>query len=351
MSFARPLAIRALSLLGVLMAVLVLLVVSLGATGVSDKLLRAIVGEEVRGIRSGLAQTPGIDPDELENIVAARRKDLEESYGLDKAWWRRLPNTVFRVISLDLGEARTLKSTSGSRKVSDIVLDRLPNTALLLTTSLVITALIGLVMGVRMATKVGSKTDRILSYFSAISFAMPTWWMGILMILIFAFQLDLLPAGGMYGTPPPEGGFARFGDLLWHAILPVSTLVLVSIGPYMYSVRTMTMNVAQEDHVVIARAKGMPEGVVTRRHILRVAAPPIVTGLIFGLTSSLGGSILVETIFNWRGMGRLFFDAITGTPDEAVIVALTFVFTLMFVIARFILEVLYVILDPRVRYN
>ena len=350
MSFVRPLVIRAIALIGVLLVVLVLLVVSLGATGVSDKLLRAIVGEEVRGLRTSLAQTIR-DPQELERTVNARRQELESSYGLDNPWYRRLPSTVGRVLTLDLGEARTLKSFSGSRKVSDIVLERLPNTALLLTTSLVITAIIGLGVGVRMATNVGSKTDRFLSYFSAISFAMPAWWMGILMILIFAFQLGLLPAGGMYSTPPPEGSFSRFADLAKHAILPVITLVLVSVGPYLYSVRTMTMNVAQEDHVTLARAKGMPEGIVARRHILRVAAPPIVTGLILGLTGSLGGSILVETVFNWQGMGRLFFDALTGTPDEGVIVALTFVFTLMYVAARFLLEVLYVVLDPRVRYT
>ena len=202
-----------------------------------------------------------------------------------------------------------------------------------------------------MATNLGSKFDRVVSYFSAVSFAMPAWWMGILAILIFGFQLHLLPTGGMYGTPPPEGGILRFLDVLKHAILPVFTLVLVSVGPYIYSVRTMTINVAQEDHVTVARAKGMPEGIVTRRHILRVAAPPIVTGLILGLTGSLGGSILVETIFNWNGMGRLYFDAVTGTPDEAVIVALTFVFTLMYVVSRLVLEVMYVFLDPRVRYS
>jgi len=350
MSFVRPLAIRAVALIGVLIVVLVLLVISLGATGVSDKLLESVVGEEVRGLRVGLAETIR-DPQQLEDTLALRRQDLETSYGLDSPWYRRLPDTVLRVLTLDLGEARTMKSFSGSRKVSDIVLDRLPNSALLLTTSLVITAIIGLGVGVRMATKVGSKTDRLLSYFSAISFAMPAWWVGILMILIFAFKLGVLPAGGMYSTPPSENSFLRFLDLLKHSILPVLTLVLVSVGPYLYAVRTMTMNVAQEDHVMIARAKGMPEGIVARRHILRVAAPPIVTGLILGLTGSLGGSILIETVFNWQGMGRLFFDALSGTPDEGVIVALTFVFTLMYVAARFILEVLYVVLDPRVRYS
>lgn len=350
MTLVKPLAIRLATLVGVLFLVLVALVITLGATGFSERLLEAQVGEDLRGLRQSLSQTIR-DPAELEATLDIRRQQLVEFYDLDKIWIRRLPDTVSRVITLDLGEARSLKSFSGSRQVSDIVWDRLPNTALLLTTSLVITAVVGLGIGVKLATRVGSKIDRAVSYFSAVSFAMPAWWMGILMILIFAFKLDILPSGGMYSTPPPESGLPRFLDLLKHSILPVATLVLVSVGPYIYSVRTMTMNVAQQDHVAMARAKGMPESIVNRRHILRVAAPPIVTGLILGLAGSLGGSILVETIFNWQGMGRLYFDAVAGTPDENVIVALTFVFTLLYVGARFILDVLYLVLDPRVRYS
>ncbi len=350
MSFVRPLAIRGLTLLGVLVAVLVLLVISLGATGFSDRLLNAQVGEELRGLRVSLAQTIR-DPDELERTLEVQRQELEAFYGVDQRWYTRLPDTLFRVLALDLGEARTLRSSSGSPRVSDIILERLPNTVLLLTTAMIITAVVGLAVGARMAARAGSKLDRVISYFSAISFATPAWWIGILMILVFAFKLGILPAGGMYSTPPPEGGIGRTLDLLKHAILPVASLVLVSVGPYLYTVRTMTLNVAQEDHVTVARAKGLPEGVVIRRHILRVAAPPIVTGLILGLTGSLGGAILIETVFDWRGMGRLYFDAIAGTPDEAVIVALTFIFTLMYVVARMVLEVLYVVLDPRVRYS
>ena len=350
MSFFRPLVIRAVTLIGVLLVVLLLLVILLGATGVSDRLMRAVVGEELRGLRVGLAETVR-DPEELERTIGARRQELETFYGLDRSWYSRLPDMVLRVLTLDLGEARSLRSSSGSARVSDIILERLPNTALLLTTALSVTAIIGLGVGARMAAQVGSKLDRALSYFSATSYAVPAWWMGIMMILLFTFKLGLLPSGGMYSTPPPEGGILRFLDLLKHAILPVFTLVLVSVGPYLYSVRTMTLNIAQEDHVTVARAKGMPEGTVARRHILRVAAPPIVTGLILGFTGSLGGSILVETVFNWRGMGRLYFDAVSGTPDEAVIVALTFIFTLMYVAARFVLEVLYLLLDPRVRYS
>jgi peptide/nickel transport system permease protein len=350
MSLLRPLLARALSLFGVLLVVLFLLVISLGTTGFSDRMLGALIGEELRALRTTLAETVR-DPEAIEETLLVRRQELNALYGLDRPWYVRMPGMVLRVLRLDLGEARTLRSFSGSNRVADIILERLPNTIILLTTALAITAVIGITVGVWLSTRAGSAIDRAISYFAAVSYALPAWWTGILLILIFAFYLQLLPSGGMYSSPPPVGGFERFLDLAWHALLPIITLVLVSVGPYIYVVRTMTLGVAQEDHVTVARAKGLPDRMVERRHILRVAAPPIVTGLILGLAGSLGGSILVETVFNWQGMGRLYYEAMLGTPDEAMIVGLTFMFTLLYVIARLILEILYVLLDPRVRYD
>ena len=329
--------------------VLVMLVVALGATGFSDRILTAIVNQEMRGIREGLARTIR-DPEQLEQVLRTQREEREKFYSLDRPWHQRLPDMVRRLILLDLGEARTLRSFQGSPKVLTMVLERLPYTMLLITTASVITAVVGLAVGVKLATRIGSKLDRSVSYASAISYALPAWWTGILLILLLAFQLRILPSGGLHSTPPPEGGIARFLDLLYHAILPVITLVLVSLGAWAYTVRTMVLNTAQEFFVTVARAKGLPESSVMRRYILRVAAPPIVTNLVLGLAASLGGAILTETVFNWPGMGRLYYDAILAA-DEAVIVALTFMFTLLYVLARFILEVLYLVLDPRIRYT
>lgn len=347
MAAVRQLLLRAVTLFGVLLAVLVLLVVFLGATGYSDDLLRAQVSEDVRGLRQSLAQTVR-DPAELERTVAARQAELEAFYGLDKPWWTRLPPLVGRVLRLDLGEARSLRTAEGSRDVGAIVLERLPYSVVLLTTSFAITVAVALPVGVRMAARAGSRADRVLAYVAAISGAVPGWWLAILLVLVFAFRLGWFPSGGMYSTPPPPEGLPRLLDLLRHAALPVLTLVAVGIGPAIYGVRTMTVSAAQEDHVLLARAKGLPEGRITSRHILRVAAPPIVTTLVFGLAGSLSGSILIETIFNWQGMGRLYFDAV-GSLDEGVIVALTFIFTLLYVVLRFLLEIAYVLLDPRVR--
>ncbi|MBI2184375.1 MAG: ABC transporter permease [Thaumarchaeota archaeon] len=348
MGLATSLGLRALTLLGVLIAVLLMVVIALGATGLSDKMLGAIVNDQIRGLRQGLSQTIR-DPDELERVLEAQKQQLAEFYGLDKPWYLRLPDTVRRVILLDLGSARSLRSFSGSSQVSDLVLERLPNTIMLVTTATIISTVIGLYAGVKLATKVGSKFDRALSYLSAASNALPTWWMGILLVIAFSFQLRIFPFSGMFGPSPAEALLPRTLDLLWHSILPIATLVAVSVGGWTYVVRTMVLNTAQEDFVTVARAKGLPERVVMSRHIVRVAALPILTNIILGLAGSLGGAILTETVFNWPGMGRLYYDAVIAL-DETVIIALTFMFTLIYVSARFILEGLYIALDPRVRY-
>ena len=349
MALAITLGLRALSLAGVLFAVLLLVVVTLGATGFSDRMLTAIVAEEMRGSRQAVAQTIR-DPARLEEVLEERRLELRAFYGVDEPWYTRLPSMVQRVFTLDLGSARNLRSFDGSSRVIDIVMERVPYSLLLVTTSLTITATFGLFMGAKLATRVGTRLDRTASYLAAASNALPAGWAGIILILLLSFQIRIFPAGGLYSSPPPEGGLLRFLDLLWHALLPVLTLVLVSIGAWTYVVRTMLLNTAQEFHVTAARARGLSEGQIMRRHILRVAAPPIATSIILALTGSIGGAILTETVFNWPGMGRLYFDAIT-TADEAVIVALTFVFTLLYVVARFVLEVLYIVLDPRIRYT
>ena len=134
MSLALTLAVRGVTLLGVLLVVLVLVVVVLGATGFSDRMLTAIVNEELRGVRESLAKTIR-DPDRLEETVRARRQELERFYGLNRPWYTRLPDVVRRVITLDLGEARNLRSFKGSPKVTSLVLERLPYTILLLTTA------------------------------------------------------------------------------------------------------------------------------------------------------------------------------------------------------------------------
>ncbi len=347
MGIYTRLLVKAVSLALVLLGVLFFMVVILGATGISDRILSSIVNEEVRLYRQGIA--PQIrDPAALEEAVARYREELVRSYGLEKPWYERLPDMFLRVLILELGRARYAQTFAGSNKISDIIAERLPNTVILVTTAIAINFLIGILLGVRIAAKPGTRLDRATSFFSAISYAVPTWWLGIIFILIFAFYLKLFPYGGLYSSPPPQDPFLRALDVLWHATLPITVLVLVNVGLTIYVTRTIVLNIAQEDFVNVARMKGLPERLVNRRYIMRTAAPPILTNVILGLAGSIGGAILTETVFSWPGMGSLFFEAIYQS-DEALILSLVYMFTLVYVVARFVLEVLYTIVDPRVR--
>jgi peptide/nickel transport system permease protein len=343
----RTLAIKAISLSIVLLAVLFLTVAALGATGLSDQMLNAIMNENLRAIRQSLALSIS-DPDALNAAMEEIEAELIVSYGLDQPWYVRMPNMAYRIITLDLGNSRTVLSFTGSIRISDIVLERMPNTILLMVTVLIISFALGLVFGTYVATKPGSLVDRFVSLYSATSYAVPTWWLGMIMILVFAFYFRIFPYGGMYSAPVPTGYFAQILDLLWHAALPIITLVLALSGAWIYTIRSTVITTAQEDFVTTARAKGLPERLVMWRHIIRVAASPILTNLILGLAGYLGGAILTETVFGWPGMGQLYWQSILSI-DERLILALTYVYTLIYVVSRFVLEVLYVVLDPRVR--
>jgi peptide/nickel transport system permease protein len=168
------------------------------------------------------------------------------------------------------------------------------------------------------------------------------------MILIFSFYFRIFPYGGMYSVPIPKEPLQRAADLLWHAALPVITLVIALSGSWIYTIRSLVITTAQEDFVTSARAKGISERLVMWRHIIRVAASPILTNLILGLAGYLGGAILTETVFRWPGMGLLYWQSVVS-GDERLILALTYIYTLIYVGLRFILEVFYVIVDPRVR--
>ena len=348
MRFYRSLIVKVLSMLMVVFVALILLNVVLGATGYSDRMLGALVNEQVRVYRQGLLGTIS-NPDEVTRIVEEYEQVLRTAHGLDTPWLTRLPQMIWRVLTLNLGQSKSAQTFIGSTNIKDLIIERLPNSLLLITTSVGINAMLGIIIGTKIATEPGSRLDRFFSNYSAISYAFPTWWVGVIFIFFFSQILRILPPGGIYSTPPPTEPLARSLDLLMHMILPILTLVLARSGNYIYMTRSMVFNTAQQDFVKVARAKGLPENMVMRRYILRVAAPPIITNVILGLAASLGGSVITETVFGWPGMGQLFYDAII-TVDEGLIIALTFIYTIIYVIARMILEVLYLVLDPRVEY-
>jgi len=348
LGIAKTLAVRAVILCFVVIAVLLFTAVLIGATGLSEKIYRAMMQEQLRAYRTRIAAHIH-NQTELNLKVKEFEKVLIKYYGLDKPWYYRLPDMMWRIMVLDLGNARSAQTASGSIKISDIIMERLPRTILLVTTAEVIVIIIGLLAGTKLSTIAGSLADRSISLYAAFSYALPAWWLGIILILVFGFYLRWFPTGGMYSTPPPPDLPHRILDLLWHAFLPILELVIALSGSAIYIYRSILLTTAQEDFVTVARAKGLPENIVLKRYILRPSAPPILTNIILGLAGTIAGAILTETVFQWPGMGLLYYEAILSM-DDRLILALTYMFTVVYVIARFILEVLYVVVDPRVRY-
>jgi len=170
----------------------------------------------------------------------------------------------------------------------------------------------------------------------------------MLMILLLSYGVSLFPSGGMVSTPPLQDPMLYFFDVLWHMVLPLLTVFLVSFGAWTYITRNIVVGTLQEDFVFVARAKGLPERKVVYGHVLRTASPPIVTMSILALLGSLGGAIITESVFTWPGMGRLYWIALQA-GDVKVLLGLTFVTTFLYLIAMVSVDLVYSFLDPRVK--
>jgi peptide/nickel transport system permease protein len=250
---------------------------------------------------------------------------------------------------LDLGRtSNTYESSSGTNNIHDLIMERLPRTVLLFGSSTAIVAVVGIYLGAYIAGKEGSIWDKINSAMTVASTSFPVWWIGIIMILAFAFSLRLLPAESIPRTLPSSPFYIP--DLLYHMILPLITLVIMGFGSWAYTVRYFVLHTLREDFITSKRIAGVPEKKILYSHALKNAAPPVFTSVALGLAGSFAGSVLVETVFDWPGMGMLYIEAI-GKLDIPVLIGLTYVSTLIFVITIFIIDLAYGYLDPRVKVS
>ena len=221
---------------------------------------------------------------------------------------------MYKILLLDFGHATFLTSDSGSSDVKDILLEKLPRTVLLFTTATIIISIIGIFLGALSSSKIGSVTDRITSSFAIISSSFPVWWIGMLMIFLFAFTYQVFPARATPDIPSSDPWYV--GSLLYHMTLPLITIVIIGFGSWAYMVRNFMIGIMQEDFIMAKKAIGVNQKRIIYTHALKNAAPPIVTILALSLSGSLGGAIITEAVFDWPGMGRLYFEAISvmGLP-------------------------------------
>ena len=304
-------------------------------------------------VRTEITEDPSIansfsSSEEFEEFVQNQIDQRIKNLGLDEPWYspQRIGLTMYKILLLDFGHATFLTSDSGSSDVKEIILEKLPRTILLFTTATIIISIIGIFLGALSGSKVGSVIDRITSSFAIISSSFPVWWIGMLMIFLFAFVYQIFPARA---TPPiPSSDPDYVLSLLYHMALPLITIVLIGFGAWAYLVRNFMVGIMQEDFIMSKKIIGINKKRIIYTHALKNAAPPIVTILALSLSGSLGGAIITEAVFDWPGMGRLYFEAIT-VMDLPVIIGATYVLTVFFLVSIFIADLLYGYFDPRVR--
>lgn len=290
---------------------------------------------------------------ERQKLMNIWREAEYRRYGLDQPYWIRVIIQARDVMTLNLGEATIMRSPTGASEVLQIILEALPWTIMLFTTATIIQIILGLYLGLKAAQGVGGLLDRSISVFAMFSNSLPMWWFGMLMILTLSYGLQsaglpYFPSSGKVSTPPPTDPYLYLIDVLFHMALPLLTVVFVSFGAWTYITRNIVVGTLQEDFVMAARAKGLPERKVVYGHVLRSASPPIVTMSILSLLGSLGGAIITESVFSWPGMGRLYWIALSQ-GDVKVLLGLTFITTFLYLIATVAVDFVYGFLDPRVK--
>jgi ABC-type dipeptide/oligopeptide/nickel transport system permease component len=279
----------------------------------------------------------------LKNPNPAVLDALRHYYHLDRPVWERFLYWLWNLMQGNLGV-----SLSG-RQVADQIGAWTLTTLELQVISLLLAVVIGIPVGVYSAQKQYSKADYTITTVAIFGYSMPTFWLGIMLIIVFSFELGWLPASGAAGISFMWGG-NQFTDWLLHLVLPVAVLTYVSLATIVRLVRANMLETLRQDYILAARASGLSERTVTYRYALRNAITPVVTvvGLSFG--AALGGAPATETVFSWPGLGFAFARA-AGVLDIPLVQGITIVITIMVLVANLITDLAYAALDPRVRID
>ncbi|MBF9233825.1 ABC transporter permease [Microvirga alba] len=269
--------------------------------------------------------------------------ELRKSYGLDAPVLERLGTYLVKLMHGDLGYSFAYR-----RPVLELLLERAQATMLLVLISQFFSILLGTWLGAYAARHHNRIADKLISYGTILLYCMPIFWIGMMLIMIFAVKLQWLPSSGM--TSFMSFGRPRWIDIAIHMILPATCLFLHTLPIYAKLARASVLEVAREDFITTARAIGFSERVVYMRHALRNALLPTVTVAGLSLSALLTGALLVETVFAWPGLGRLMFEAVSARDYPVLMGGFLFA-TLLVIIGNFIVDVIYTYLDPRVIYS
>ncbi|MFE1802547.1 MULTISPECIES: ABC transporter permease [unclassified Streptomyces] len=295
-------------------------------------LFRLIPGDPVKFMTGGRQVS-------AEQLASYRRE-----FGLDLPLWQQFTDYCGKALTGDLGTSYQFRAP-----VMDKISEALPNTLLLTGTSFVLYTAIGVVLGTRAAWRNGGLGDRLNTGLALTLYSIPSFWLGLLLIIVFSVGVGpipgLFPTGGMESGG--EEGFGYVLDVAHHLVLPVVTLVAVEYGQTLLVTRSALLDEMGSDYLTTARAKGLRDDLVRRRHAVPNALLPTMTLVFINLGRTVAGVILVETVFSWPGLGGLFYQALS-VPDLPLVQGLFFVFAAAVIVMNTLADLIYPLLDPRV---
>jgi peptide/nickel transport system permease protein len=273
---------------------------------------------------------------------------LMESMGLDQPLWTQYLYYLKNVATGNMGI-----SFHYGEPVSRILINRLPNTIMLFTTSIILSALLGVYLGKIAAWRRGERTDTLLTILALFFHTLFLPWLALIMIWFFAYRVGWFPMTGMVSPEvwidPGAGALSKALDVLHHMALPLMTLVLIHYGSYLLVMRSSMLDTLKEDYIITARAKGLDEKTIRDHHAAPNAALPVVTGVGLSLAFSINGGALTETVFTWPGIGRELVFSVSHS-DYPLAQAAFLLIAIVVLVANLVVDVLYAYLDPRIRY-
>ena len=276
------------------------------------------------------------------NMTPENIAHLKAIYGLDKPLAQQYGDWVSNLVRLDFGI-----SLSSGENVSSVIMDRLPVTLWMNSVALVVTFALSLYLGIQAALKQGEKTDYAVSQMSLVSFAMPSYYLALVLMMGLSVTLGWFPIAGMHSLEPPSG-LGYYVDMGWHLILPVSVMILTGVGSLTLYVRSLVIEILKSDYVGYAKSRGLTQKQIIRFYILPNLLPPIVTMLGLSLPGLIGGSVILESIFGIEGMGQLFYLS-AMSRDYTVIMGILMMGAFLTLIGNQIADAVLLKLNPFVK--
>lgn len=294
-------------------------------------LFRVVEGDPVANLFRGKELTP------------SQREELRDQFGLAGSQGEQFVAYVEQTASLNFG-----RSYSTNRPVWDEIVDKAGPTIALVGISAVLSAVIGVMLGVIAAWRRRTKTDYAITGLTMSTYSMPDFWLGMILLTVFAVMLGWFPVGGIEDPASTATGLGHLLDQAEHMVLPAVTLTLAYMGEYAIVMRSSLLDTMREDYLVLARAKGLRDVMVRNRHAVPNALLPVVSLMAINFGFVLSGAIAVEAIFSWPGLGLATYEALKG-PDLPMLQGLFLVFSASVILFNLIADLLYAYLDPRVR--